>query len=97
MHLLALSVSRILKEVKLPKQAKINQDSHWSPQTHTFPSARQLVRTSGQSGEVRHGKTGLPTSVLAHQLASARTFLGIRLTPPVVTLGPAYFAAGKRD
>ncbi len=39
MHLLALSVSRILKEVKLPKQAKINQDGHWSPQSHIFGRA----------------------------------------------------------
>ena len=37
-----------------------------------FPGARQLVCASGQSGEVRHSKTGLPASVLAHQLASAR-------------------------
>ncbi len=37
-----------------------------------FHSARELVRESGQLGEVRHGKLGLLASVLAHQLPSAR-------------------------
>ena len=39
-----------------------------------FPSARQLVRASGEAGEARHGKIGLSGSVLAHQLAGAREF-----------------------
>jgi len=35
-------------------------------------SACQLVRESRQPGEVRDEKLGLPASILAHQLASAR-------------------------
>jgi hypothetical protein len=69
MHLLVLSVSRILKEVKLPKHAKINQDSHWSAQTHIFGHATDSAGCDAWTRVFRGQQKRLAASLRIDQCA----------------------------